>query len=117
MESVEVTFLAGSGVKGSKDAAGTAAEINGCEGMCYSAATELLVLTEPNPSRIRCMFPVTQKRRSELEAALNSALYENGTIPIHPLISIIFDFAIGDRTLLALSHAATANPHVRSDSL
>ncbi len=78
----------------SVDGIGTAAgfgEPNYC-----AVSGDVLLIAETGPHRIRRMFPVAESRNSALNRTLISALIESGALPLHPLISIIYDFTIGN---------------------
>ncbi len=64
--------------------------------ICYSSTTDALFVCELQGEQIRCVFPATEHRKSELIRTLTSALFESGALPVDPLISIIRDFAIAD---------------------
>ncbi len=95
MESVTITRIAGSGEKASVDGIGTAAAFCGLQHICYSESTNMMLIAEDDdlsrrhPSRIRCMFPATER----LKSTLNSVLMESGALSIQPLISMIHDYA------------------------
>ncbi len=99
MESIVVTTIAGSGEYGIRDGVGTAASFNTVEEICYSEASGSLLVAEAEYACIRRLYPATQSRKSELMRVLGLSLIE--AVPIQPLISIIFDFAIGDSTYAA----------------
>ncbi len=98
MESVEVTTLAGSGEMGSRDGIGTEAEFNPSEGICFSEATDSVLILETDMPRIRRLYATTPKRKIELKQALSAVLFDGGALPVSPLISIIVDFANGNST-------------------
>ncbi len=86
-----VTTIAGSGLRKSTDGIGTAASFHTPNSICYSEATDSLLITEYSSHRIRCVLPATTKRKALLQS-VTSALLESGALPIQPLISIIHDY-------------------------
>ncbi len=103
MESVVVTTVAGNGDRACIDGFGTHATFSDIEGMRYCGVSDSLLVAESGlySHRIRRIYPVTERRKTALKHALNSALNESGALPVHSLILIIFDFAIGEGTVRA----------------
>ncbi len=105
MESVEVTTIAGSGETESRDGVGTVAEFHSAEGICYSEATDSVLVLETDMPRIRRLYVTTHKRKAGLKQVLTAILLESGALAVSPLISIIFDFANGNSTCDAAERA------------
>ncbi len=110
-ELVQVTTVAGSQISKIKDGIGTAAAFALPEGICYSPIDDSLLITDGDAHVIRRMFPTTPHSRSELHKLLNSLLLETGALPVQPLISIVFNFAVANSTIHP--RATTAAVHSR----
>ncbi len=102
MESVLVTTIAGSGDGMSEDGVGTTASVCRAEGIWYSDATGLLLVTETYSHRVRCVYPASEQRVCAVTRALTSVLVESGAMPVVPLISIMCDYVRSDSTSLRL---------------
>ncbi len=56
------------------------------------------MIAESRAIRIRCMSPASEQWKSDLNYLLACALIESGSLPLQPLVSIIFGYATGDST-------------------
>ncbi len=92
MESV--TVVAGSGQGVSVDGVGTDAGFVAPKTIAYSEATDTCLIAESE--KIRRLFPATEKRKSALKQSITSALCD--AVPVKPLISLVFDYAITNST-------------------
>ncbi len=88
-----MTTIAGSVEGRCIDGIGLAAAFNRPVGIYYMESNDSLLIAEASSHRIRCLFPVTDKRKSALVRALTFALIETNAIPIHALLSIVYDYA------------------------
>ncbi len=91
---VVVTTIAGAPFSGD---AGTAASFIAPEGICYSETDGSLLVTDTGSHEIRRMYPTNEKRKSALDRALSTALFESDALPIQPLIAIVSDFLFSNR--------------------
>ncbi len=107
MESIVVTTLAGCGLCVSRDGDGTSAAFDGAEGCCYSPLTDTFLIAESAAHRIRRIYPVTENRRADIKQSLESLLIERGALPVHDLISIVLEFAIGANSMCLLFSQST----------
>ncbi len=71
-------------------------------GICYSYSRDALLFTDAH--RIRCVYPVTERRKSALRGALTSVLVESDALPVAALISIIHAYAMPESTSTAILH-------------
>ncbi len=81
------------------DGIGTAAIFDRPQGMCYSEATDSLLIAEG--SRIRRLYLATSDtRKGGLKQALSTSLVESGAMSVDALIAIILEFALENSTTL-----------------
>ncbi len=104
MESIVVTTIAGSGELASKDGIGTAASVHAPGGICYlerggTDGTPILLVTEVSACRIRSVNPFSVEKRARLDRALIAVLFDGGALPIAPIISMVYDYAIENSTV------------------
>ncbi len=99
MSQIVVTTLAGSGEQRSTNGFGTAASLHAPTAICYCATDDSLLITEAGSHRIRRVFPATEQRKSALNRILRAVLIESGALPVQPLLSIIFDFALTTKSI------------------
>ncbi len=96
---IAVMTVAGSGENVCMDGVGTDAAFIRPEGICYSKATDSLLIVETEDSnRVRRFFPGYEQQKSELRRLLTSTLLDTDSLKIVPIISIILDFAMGNST-------------------
>ncbi len=98
MKSVRVTTLAGSGVRSSEDGIGTAGSFDDPSTLSFDVVSGGLVIGEEQEGRIRYILPATEEKKLALKRALDTALVESGSIPIPPLVFLIFDYAAPNST-------------------
>ncbi len=65
-------------------------------GSCYSPTDDSLLLADSAVHRVYRIFSATDKRKADLKRVLRSSLLQRGALPIKPLISTIFEYAIGN---------------------
>ncbi len=95
MEAITVTTIAGSGGReGWVDGKAVLAAFSGLRGICYSEAQSALLIADGDANRIRCVRGFSEKKKSDLNQAISYALIETGALPVDPLITLIFEFAV-----------------------
>ncbi len=95
MESVVVATLAGSGEYGSTDGPGMDATFREPCGVCYSKFDRSLLVADQYAHHIRRVSLVpSDELKTRLKHVLVFVLLESGALPVHPLLSVIAEFAI-----------------------
>ncbi len=100
-----LTTIAGSGKSACIDGVGTSAAFHSPHSLAYFETSGVLLIAESGSNRIRRLFPAAEATRTGIKSALDSMLIQSGALSVQQLVSIIFDYAIGNSMCTALALA------------